>query len=352
MNQNHVENFSAVICALRKRKIAAHFYIYNFDCLVQQDMCFDSIDGVTTIDVPVATKKPFYLMGSFLRLYYIFLVVRKLKSKSRRDFDILIHGGESAFLYALLSVLPKPKKIIGILDGFLFKDSSQALIKYKFVEFLRAILSKFKLQYFLPSTIGGNVTNKYVVLSKSIAETLVKRGFLGEIKVSNLPRHDYVTRKKNTKVKNVLYATTAFKWHNYKQFAENEILAIKKLVDYFSSRDDIEFRIRVHPRGELSAEEKKLFQHFMVHTSMENDLAWADVLLSAGSSISYEGILFGAKVAVWHPEYYGIDETYPIVRDLKMQLISNFMTLNDYLSTDFENEISIDLFDIGSIYDE
>ena len=141
-----------------------------------------------------------------------------------------------------------------------------------------------------------------------------------------------------------MYATTAFAWHGLHRYAQKEEEAIRGLIN-FKEKLNFNLRIRVHPRGDAKNLNEGVFKTYVKNNTLYEDLFWADVILSAGSSISYEALLYNKQAGILFPSSYNITDLTPIVKDLQLPLIESEQDLVHFIDSMQNKIIVYDDFD-------
>lgn len=344
-NRNQMLNFLEICEYLPEAKTT----LFDVSDMLHQDIGDLSKFDFDVIKIGITTSKPFYRYRGIKKLLYAYLARRRvLRLFTHQKYDLVLHGGESTFLYMILPLIRPAPKVIGILDGFLFLDSKTSIIKYRFYEAVRPFADRLNLAHLIPAVIGGNKTQGYYVMSEQVAEIIRGRGFSGRTIISQLPRHKDLIRerkKRGDSKKRILYSTTAFKWHGYSEFARQEEEAIQSLLECIKKLGKIDVRIRLHPRGAADYDLSKFPTEILSSHELATDLSWADCVLSAGSSISFEAAVMGTPTVVWEPSRYGLNSNSPIVKALNLPLVESIQCLTQILEDPRDNFVLPPEFD-------
>lgn len=335
-NANQLESFVKIASTIKSQG-QVHTVALIFDSLLHQGLKFSSDDFDEIIESALKSEKPFYLLNRLQQIRLLIALRRELAWLRDQKFDYLIHGADSAFMWLVISLLVDRPRVICVLDGFLAEPGWLNVLKYKIISAIRWLFGWISLQYLVPSVIGSNVNEKIYVMASSVAHVIRERGYRGVVNVSRLPRHKIKRKIKTGKSRRVrvLYATTAFAWHGYRSYAGKELMGLELLLNQVSDHcEQVELVVRIHPRGDrlevLELTQKYPNISMVSERELEVDLDWSDIVLSAGSSISYEARLHGCHVGFWCAEEYGISDCSYIAKDCMASMFSSIADVVGY----------------------
>tara|TARA_B100002019_G_C21193119_1_gene559923 strand:- start:568 stop:1209 length:642 start_codon:yes stop_codon:yes gene_type:complete len=164
----------------------------------------------------------------------------------------------------------------------------------------------------------SGMENKNIILDKLVNTPCLSK----KIKNFGVPRYENFSTK-NIKfeykdIKNVLYLTTAAKYHNYMKLQEwhdDEMKILNKIM----MRSSYNFRIRVHPRDDLSnyCEFSKSNITTSTTSSLKEDVKWSDVVITIPSSTVFEVNRYGKPYLILWPFKYNNEVFNPDIKSLK-----------------------------------
>ena len=257
----------------------------------------------------------FYMMKPLERLIFCFKFKHLIRNnKQDFKFDKILIGNDGALQKIVIEEILKYNKNIVIemwLDGLISLSGAKNSNSMKL--FFSYLAEKIKLSFFLPSVIGTySKVNKLYVMDMSVVNEYSSLWIKNKIKEINhviFPRHiQLISQAKNKggsphhKIR-VLYLTSAWGFHGHDKWQNYQSEQIDSLVNYFDSINDIDFKIRVHPRDSKQLYSVEIQKRFSNIPSFEEDIMTADVILSARSTGLFEGAMIG-KTAIIFNEHF------------------------------------------------
>lgn len=272
-----------------------------------------------------------------------FLTIRNLRLELEnlvQDIDILIFGNDGAPERLMAKkVQDCGGKAVMLLDGFLLGWPDRGW--QRFVKVLKRDMNRalgwFIPNYYLPSLIGQSKMDLICVMHDTVADVLRSQGVKAPIEVVTLPRHDSlvktvheIKKRANHNKLHVLYVTGAWAWHRCFKEESYQQSDIMDMVAFASEhKDSANVKIRIHPRDEID-NYKAYTQtgNFSIGTAsipIAEDLAWADCLVTARSSMLLEAVMVGVPGYIYTrnfpvpaaPEFLFCAEVEKIIPNLK-----------------------------------
>ena len=178
-------------------------------------------------------------------------------------------------------------------------------------------LNNYFLNHVSRHYVSG-VENKNIILNK-----FPNTPYLSEkIKNFGVPRYESFTTEnidyKYKDIKNVLYLTTAAKYHNYiklQSWHDDEMKILNKTI----MNSSYNYRIRVHPRDDLKNYSE--FSEFNITSgikkSLKEDIGWSDIVVTIPSSTVFEVNKYGKPYLILWPFKYNTEVFNPDIKSLK-----------------------------------
>ncbi len=310
-NETHALNFEPIIQELLSLGVPNKHL---------QTIHLDKIYGLSTYDlISVPNKKiieldiphPYYRLNPFKRFLWMFKAKNHLREHVK-DTQVLIFGSDGGVQRLLANfVRSQGGKIILLVDGLLHPWPENRKRKHILKRDINNLLCRFSLNHFFPADIGHSNLDFIYVMHTVIKDILLDQGVETPISVVTLPRYEKYTReyhnlrepKFKTNTNKCLYATSAFKWHGLYTKAQQQQQDIADLVCFSKKNPNWEIRVRIHPREILSdyiSQDWPCNMELSTGASpVQQDLAWASVVITSYSTIAYEAELVGIPVLIY-----------------------------------------------------
>lgn len=321
------------------------FTFVHFDNIFLQDTTVENPYSFKIIVPEKLEDISFYKMNSIERLKFIIKYRNRLLSLFKLNSDDRIIVGNDGAVQRLF--INKIRKIGGksylLLDGNLALNTGLVFyLKKKFFQ----ISDYFNYSYYFPSIRGHTKVNKIYVMHECIKSILLKEGVYHNVEVLAFPRYlklfksRQFERKNEDDLKNILYITSAFKWHGDLMNHSKQITDLKDLDFYLNSFDNKNWnvKVRVHPREFLEDYIDLNFSNISFDRSSDyiNILNWADVIITTVSTMAYEAIMLG-KFVYLYGKNIDVNKTLLCLGEGRIKIIKNLSEIQ------FENSISINL---------
>jgi len=249
-------------------------------------------------------------LSNFKKLvFYLQLIF--LNSNLLNNFDCYLFSPGGFIEGQISKIFKKKNKHTFFIEGGLrtilfvdYPDKAESKLNYSF-------LNHVSRHY-----VSG-IENKNIIL-KSFTN---KPNISEKIKNFGVPRYESSAEDninyKYQEIKNVLYLTTAARYHNYiklQEWHDDEMKILYKVI----MNSSYNFRIRVHPRDDLNNYSKfaKSYISSGVIKPLKEDVNWSDVVVTIPSSTVFEVNKFGKPYLILWPFNYNTDVFNPDIKSL------------------------------------
>lgn len=277
-----------------------------------------------TVPYDLTGGRPFYRQTWIKRLYTVFKYRKWLKANAITG-DVVIIGNDGAFQRATVDFLNSTRKralAVLLQEGLL--DNRFTCISYLKTLIIR-ILTKFHMSSYFPSVNGAYPVDRVISFDKAWLESSFVKYFHHDRRWRLMPRQESLLSgfsKKQTcnLTKNILYITSAYRWHRkYKEalLQEQEIVS---LIQWAMRQSNVNLRIRLHPHEPIDdwitiipKDVKDVVELTSSDRELSEDLAWCDVVISARSTVLIDAYYAGYDVrgtAVMFPRVTKRDSLY------------------------------------------
>lgn len=250
--------------------------------------------------------RPFYRSPSWHRVQ-VCARVRVWARTAIGVFDRVFIGNDGALQKVIVKAARSRNsrcRVTMILDGLLTRERGwTALAKRR----LQRTAEWLGVDEFVPSTVGvSHLLDEIVVMHVAVADVLDFHGVRKTaIRVAPLPRHVEIQRtaRRQTAGKSrILFLGSAYLWHGERAGHELQVADFNEFVKFAGRSADFECRLRIHPRDDVANYPRMTSAHIAVSagsTSLEDDLAWADIVVASRSSGLFDATLAGRRAYVY-----------------------------------------------------
>lgn len=336
-NKYHADNFYPIADELVKAGIPKNKILFiHFDKVFKQETYNHNYDTFKKIFPKIDLDLSFYRLNGFERMKFI------IKNKSfflslidLNPDDSLIVGNDGAIQRLFINELTKKKgKSYLLLDGNLALNKGIIFLMkkllFKCAEFLG-------FSFLVPSIRGHSKVEKIFVMHDCIKQILIKEGVKSQIESFTFPRYWQLTEinkaaeEANSKNHcNILYITSAFKWHSATREHKKQLIDIKELDAYLErNKSKVKGKVRIHPRENIA----DYYAINLKNTTFDNNvdyidsLIWADVIITTVSTMAYEANLMGKRVYLYNKNIK-TNNTLLCIGESKTIKINNFDAIN------------------------
>lgn len=333
-NKYHADNFYPVADELVKVGVHKSKIVFiHFDKIFKLNTTVGN--GYKIIIPESSLTNSFYSLNSFHRIRFIIKKRNYLLSLLNFETEnVIITGNDGAIqrLYINESRKKGGKSYL-LLDGNLKKNQGYNFLLRKSIH---NIFDYLGFSYLVPSIRGHTKVNKVYVMHNCIKHILKEEGVKNKIETVFFPRYKSlvnsyheVVQKKNTKI-NILYITSAFKWHSATQEHKKQLIDIKELDIYLErNKSKVNGKVRIHPRENIA----DYYAINLKNTTFDNNinyidsLIWADVIITTVSTMSYEANLIGKRVYLYNKNIK-TNNTLLCMGESKTYIINNYDEIN------------------------
>lgn len=239
-NQQSLDNLLPIAKELSGKNHTTIFM--NLDKLYKQNTKV-KLNDFETLEFNVDPPQAFYFLSLPRKLITLFNISRK--AKYLESFDGVIIGSMGTPEYLIANHLKEKygTNLYLIQDSILFRTEAKSKLS--------------KIRNFIS---GGenrkNICEKVFVSGEATKEVLVKDGINSEkILPLGIPRFRYIFQhKSNNGKKEVLFISSAFKWHSTNDLLEKQQIEIVKKLESVCKKNDLQLTVRLHPRLFLKPE--------------------------------------------------------------------------------------------------
>jgi hypothetical protein len=239
-NQQSLDNLLPIAEELSGKNHTTIFM--NLDKLYKQNTGV-MLHNFETLEFNVALPQAFYYLSLPHKLLALFNISREIKQID--DFDGVIIGSMGTAEYLIAKHLKEKygAKVYLIQDSILFRAEAKGK------------LSKIR-NFISGGTNRKNICEKIFVSGEATKEVLIKDGIdSAKLIASGIPRFRYIFQKIiNVENKEVLFISSAFKWHSTNDILERKQIEIVKKLELVCKDNDLQLTVRIHPRLFLKPE--------------------------------------------------------------------------------------------------
>jgi len=235
---------------------------------------------------------------------------KRLRSWARAEigcFDRVVVGNDGAMQKIIIKaarIRNGECRVSIVLDGLLTREKGWGARAKRRIQ---RVAERLGVDEFVPSTVGAStLVDDITVMHSSVADVLrFHRVAAPRITVAPLPRHAAL-RSTGTKASStatrVLFLGSAYLWHGEYAGHRQQLLDFAAFSSFAGRSPNFECRLRIHPRDDAScyAEVDRSSVHVSDGSnSLEDDLAWADVVVASRSSGLFDATLAGRRALVY-----------------------------------------------------
>ena len=332
-NKTHLDNMLPVANVLQTK---GYFISFLNACEVyKQSIYFESF-SFQVINIDLSTSVSFAFLSSFKKIAFLRNFVKKIDLLQLNDYDYFIYGNDGALQRVLIAKNKQMKHYL-ILDGmisdytfsmlsiFRFSDNPIIDLKRKVRDILKRVLNKIfaylPYNYYFPSDVGCSDLDKIFVLSDYINNVIYNQRIKKtDIITSGMPRYKFLNKNSlvDSPVKNIVYITEAFVWHNDSFSDVLQHKTIKLLVNHLKSNNsyDVKLTVRVHPRDDVRNYDYLFNESFVsvedsqinIYETIQN----SNIILGVNSTVMLEALYVEKKVIFlfFNNEYWRYERSF------------------------------------------
>lgn len=321
-NSTHLDNFYPVINYLNDNNIDC--YIFDTNDIYYQKLKYQVKEDMV-IKCPFKLEKSFYKISAIKRIN----AVRKVKKQFislTNQYDALVIGNDGALQRILVNSFNKEgKATFLIIDGIIsnwnpnFSDIIQHSVSRisdiknwakKYLSFLRGSI----IDEYTPSMECTSPLKAIFVIGPHSQRVVSNRNRKTKVINSGLPRYSTLIKANNALFSQiessskhivVSFLTSAFKWHSLNDLDRCQHMDIALICEQLTQlretypNCDIKFKIKIHPRENLSEYELYKSYDFVVieaKASVLEVINGSTLNLSNISTSILEGMMLGKRV--------------------------------------------------------
>jgi hypothetical protein len=356
-NKTHLDNMSPVANALQAKGYDVSFL--SASNIYKQNIYYDSFP-FQIINIDLSTPVSFAFLSSFRKIIFLRNFVEYISLLRFNNYDYFIYGNDGALQRVFIAKYRRVKHFL-ILDGmisdytfsmlsiFRFSDNPINDLKRKVRDILKSVLNKIfaylPYNYYFPSDVGCSDLDKIFVLSDYINNAIYNQRIKKtDIITSGMPRYKFLNKNSliDSPVKNIVYITEAFIWHNDRFSDVLQHKTIKLLVNHLKSNNsyDVKLTVRVHPRDDVRNYDYLFNESFVsvedsqinIYETIQN----SNIILGVNSTVMLEALYVEKKVIFlfFNNEYWRYERSF--LTDLffkkvfsEKELMTELMVEND-----------------------
>jgi hypothetical protein len=305
-NSNQEENFIYLSDSLIKNKLVDFNKIYFLHIINGFGYKSQFKNKYSTINLNWESQKSIYLMNYTERFFNILKNLKITKKCKDIRNHILIIGNDGAIQRLIINKV-KPSKSFIVTDTLI----SNSIFRGKLIKWLFQFSNYFSLSHLVPGVSYLTAVDAIFVAEpyyKNIIKTYYKNLLVYNV---NMPIHlnnrkKYYELKKiqNDKNINIIYITSAYKWHRLFEDHLCQQQDIRDLIRNYGADKEIFLRFRIHPREDkLDYDWLKDLKIDNIDISTENtlvdDLSWCNKLVTTISSVGVEARRLGIPTYIY-----------------------------------------------------
>ena len=269
------------------------------------------IDKYPEIKIDWVGQKSIYRLGLLARLANLFLNLKSLKKLSIIKNNILVVGNDGS-IQRFVNNYFSPEKLYIICDTVIGPQKNF----YVYYKIFFSLISRLRVSHFFPGLSFHTPCDGIFLNHINSKNLLNSRSVTSPIHIVDMPLHmknriDFYEKKKikvnsNNRL-NFIYITSAFAWHRKYLEDSYQKKDLQDLIKFFNKNSKFQLRIRIHPREDLKEYEvfRESYPNISISykTSLVDDLAWCDRLITAASSVAYEADILGIDTYIYRKNF-------------------------------------------------